>query len=582
MPSETAKNYLKNLLAQAFNELKIGQELNFQPQILVPEPQFGDYSTNAALVLAKVLKQKPQEVAEKFIAILKELDAQKVFSEIKPAGGFVNFSLSAYSLLENLNLVLNQKENFGFRHSEKQVKVVFEYSSPNTNKPLHIGHVRNDTYGQCCIRLLRSQGYEVISCEVINDRGIHIMKSMLMYIKYGKGKTPESEKIKPDHFVGKFYAMFGEYSSKDENTEKQLLEEAQGLLKEWENGNPEVRSLWAQMNSWWSEGVKETYAREGSVFDEVDYESEIFNQGRELVLEGLKRGIFQKEEDGSVFVDLTNEGLDKKYLLRKDGTTIYITQDLYLWYLRNERHHPNAAIVTTATEQSYHFAVLSHLFKKLGFGWAENFKHLPYEHVYLGKNKMSSRGGNTVTADELLEMVKNKIVSVMEASEKIKASSENGNLVEKIALGAIKYGYLKFEPNTRIYFDLESTISVEGNTGPYIQYANARIRSILKQIKNISSVREIKLEQGLEIDLLRKLVHFPEAVELSAKEYKPNLLCNYLYELAHTFNGFYAISPVVQEKDEYLKNLRANIIMAVSQVLNNGLGLLGIEAPEEM
>jgi len=282
-------------------------------------------------------------------------------------------------------------------------------------------------------------------------------------------------------------------------------------------------------------------------------------------------------------VDLTADGLDKKYLLRKDGTTLYITQDLYLWHMRDAKHHPDFAIVTTSLEQTYHFRVLKKIFELLKYPWAENFRHLPYEHVYLGKTKMSSREGNSISADELLNSVKAKIREVMKNSERVKASAEDDVLVEKIAFGAIKYGYLKYEPNTRIYFDLDSTISIEGNTGPYIQYAYARISSILKNAGQIAELSSVPANlQAAETNLMRKLLHFGEIIELAAGEYKPNLLANYLFELAQTFNTFYQEAPVLQETDEQIKDFRLKLITATAQVIRNGLYLLGIEAPEEM
>ncbi len=583
MPSETSQIYIKRLLLEAFANLGIeAGEAAERAQINAPDDRFGDYATNAALIAAKRQKTNPQELAASLARELKKLDDGAMFSEIAPAGGFINFTLSQTTLLENMDRIMKQGSLYGASIVGGGKKVIFEYSSPNTNKPLHIGHVRNDVYGQSCIRLLKSQGYQVISCEIINDRGVHIMKSILMYMKYGEGKTPESENIKPDHFVGKYYAMFGAESAKGENAEKELLEQAQDLLRRWEEGDEAVRKVWKQMNEWFFDGIRQTYAKEGTVFDEVSYESEIYDKGRDLVMEGVRKGVFVQEVDGSVSVDLTAEGLDKKYLLRKDGTTIYITQDLYLWYLRNQNHHPDIAIVTTAAEQAYHFQVLGNLFRLLGFPWAEKFRHLPYEHVYLGKSKMSSRGGNTVSADELLDTVKARVRNIMENSERAKASVTDEQLVEDIAFGAIKYGYLKFEPNTRIYFDLDSTISLEGNTGPYIQYAHARIANIIKKADIVHEQSGFRAWSSVESDLARKLCHYPECIQLAAAEYKPNLLANYLYELASLFSRFYQEVPVLQEPDADARNFRLQLIAAVAQVLNNGLYLLGIEAPEEM
>jgi arginyl-tRNA synthetase len=376
--------------------------------------------------------------------------------------------------------------------------------------------------------------------------------------------------------------MFAEKANDSEERSKDMHDEAQELLRKWEAGDEEIRKVWKQMNDWWYEGVKQTYEREGSHFDAVDYESQVYDKGRDLVLAGVTKGVFIKEEDGSVSVDLTEQKLDKKYLLRKDGTTIYITQDMYLWDVRNERYHPDLALVTTAAEQSYHFAVLAEVFKLLGYSWAPNFKHLPYEHVFLGKDKMSSRGGNTIAADDLLAMIKDRVREVMQGLEKNKAASSDEVLVEQIAFGAIKYGYLKYEPNTRIYFDPEQTIALEGNTGPYIQYAYARIKSILSKAGEFSTVETSNLHEPQEIELMRWLQYYQDKIVYdAASEYKPNLLCNYLYELASKFNAFYSAVPVLSG-EESIKNERLTLLTATANILAHGLGLLGITAPEKM
>jgi len=576
------KRYVAKLVSEALGNMYQNGQIFSLPtfELEVPKESFGDYTTNVAFAIARGGKFNPNEVAEILAREIRLLDQSGFIKEIKVIGGFLNFFM-AESALAKLALEMQKEielEKIGYNAAGKPKKVVFEYSSPNTNKPLHIGHTRNDVYGMACINLLRATGYKVISCEVVNDRGVHIMKSLLMYIKHGAGKTPKSEKIKPDHFVGKYYAMFGQEAEKNPELEK----EAQELLQKWEAGDKEVRKLWKQMNTWFYEGVQQTYQREGSEFDEVQYESEIYDQGRELVLEGVKKGVFTKEPDGSVAVDLTDKGLDKKYLLRKDGTTIYITQDLYLWSLRNKKHHPDLAFVTTSAEQAYHFAVLAELFKLLGFEWAENFKHLPYEHVYLGKSKMSSRAGNTITADELLESVKEKVRQTMRDSQKIKASPEDDKTVEAIAFGAIKYGYLKYDRNTKIYFDMDETIAIEGNTGPYLQYTFARIQSILEKAGKFKKTAPEALHEPAELNLLRHLMHYGEYVVLATKEFRPSLLANYLYELAAKFNAFYDQVSVLQAESAELKVQRLNLLAAVAAVLQHGLELLGIATVKKM
>jgi arginyl-tRNA synthetase len=582
------KQYISELLRQALAELSPEEA----PQIIdrstfetsrPSQREFGDYSSNVAMVLFKLFHQppapNPPALAKQLAGLCKKYDHKDTFAKVEAVGGFINFHLTQTYLAHN---TLRLTAAIEIEKVGQGSKVVFEYSSPNTNKPLHIGHTRNDLYGAACIRLLKAAGYSVVSCEIINDRGIHIMKSMLMYMKFGNGETPESAKMKPDHFVGKFYEMFAAQAAKSSEVEAELLEQAQDLLRRWERGNEEVRQVWGKMNAWFFEGVKQTYAVEGSFFDEVDYESEIYDKGRDLVLAGVERGIFQQEPDGSVSVDLGDKNLGKKYLLRKDGTTLYITQDMYLWDSRNKRHAPDLAMVTTSAEQAYHFQVLARLFQLLGYPWAVNFKHLPYEHVYLGDSKMSSREGNTISADELLEMVKLKVRKVMADLEKLKGSSEDEQLVTAIAFGAIKYGYLKYEPNTRIYFDPENTIALQGNTGPYLQYAHARIKSILKKAGNFDYTAPKGLDGEAETKLMRTLERYNDSVIAAATEYKPNLLCNYLFELVSVFSNLYGTVPILQGDDEEIKRQRLTVLSATARVLAHGLALLGIEAPEEM
>ncbi len=574
--------YIQQIVASSLKTLGFEPLENLDIVVSFPKNNFGDFSTNAAFLFAKKSSvpelKNPANLATKLADAIKAQDAGQYFENVVAENGFINFSLTNSKRAEE---VFKYTHGFVFPDLGKKQKIIFEYSSPNTNKPLHIGHVRNDVYGKACINLLKAVGYNVVSCEVINDRGIHIMKSMLMYQQYGEGSTPESVGLKPDHFVGKFYKMFNEKASESAEKEKELLDQAGELLRLWEAGDEATRALWQQMNTWFFKGVEETYKREGTTFDEIDYESEIFNQGKDLVLAGVESGVFTKEEDGSVSVDLSQQKLDKKYLLRSDGTTIYITQDMYLWYKRAEKHNPTKAFVTTSAEQNYHFAVLKELFKLLKFPWAENFVHLPYEHVYLGKEKMSSRAGNTITADELLETVQDKVRTAMEGLEKNKGKTSDTNLVEQVAFGAIKFGYLRYEPNTRIYFDVDETIKLEGTTGPYIQYAYARMQSILAKAGDFKIVAPVSITEPEVKSLMQELLKFPFMVESSAKELKPNLICSYLYEVASCVNTLYAAVPILNatdtEKDELL-----SLLVISSRVIKEGLELLGISAPQEM
>ena len=554
-------------------------------ELETPKGAFGDYSTNVAFMIAKEGKFNAVEVATIIATELKAQDQAGLLESVEVVNGFLNMTIAKKPLAE---LVVSmqtaiQIEHTGLTEEGLSKKVLFEYSSPNTNKALHIGHTRNDVYGMACINILKALGHHVITAEVINDRGIHIMKSMLMYQKHGNDKTPESEGIKPDHFVGKYYVMFKEQSEQSEIEKETLEKEAQGMLLKWEQADPEIRALWTKMNSWFYQGVAETYAREGSTFDHVDYESAIFDKGKEVVMEGLSKGIFAEQPDGAVYVDLIEQGLDKKYLLRNDGTTIYITQDIYLWKMRNELFHPDFVYCTTSVEQVYHFQVLKEIFKLFGYSWAESFEHLDYGHVFLGKNKMSSRAGNTVSADDLLSQTKERVKATMMNSQKIKGSSDDEALVEAIAFAAIKYGYLKFDRNTIIYFDLEETVAIEGNTGPYLQYAYARIQSVIAKAEGAITLKNPEsLTESSELKLMRMLIHYPEAVSKAGKEFKPNLICSYLFELAGAFNSFYDQVSILNAESEHLRAERLNLCMSVAAVLKHGLEILGIAVVEQM
>ena len=583
------KRYLTKLLSEVLGVMFENGQISALPAFNfdIPKENFGDYSTNVAMIIAREVKFQPNDVAMIIAREITELDqsSKKKIKEVKVVAGFVNIFVSKEAAAEN---VLDLTGDIKIDQFGSGKKVVFEYSSPNTNKPLHIGHTRNDVFGMACINLLRTTGHEVIACEIINDRGIHIMKSMLMYMKYGKGETPESAALKPDHFIGKYYKMFASENVKFEALKKTEFEqtplekEAQELLQKWEAGDAQVRELWQKMNAWYYQGVKQTYEREGSEFDSVEHESDIYDQGRDLVLEGVKKGVFHKDETGAVYVDLTEQGLDKKYLLRKDGTTIYITQDMYLWYLRDKKYHPDQAIVVTAAEQIYHFAVLKKIFELLEFPWAQSFQHLPYGFVFLGKNKISSREGKSVSADELLDITKERVAETMRNSLKIKGSADDDALLEAIAYGAIKYGYLKFDPNTQIYFDLEETVAIEGNTGPYLQYTYARIKSILAKAGDVVKEIPVDLDEKTEVALVRHLMHYDEAVVNASRDFRPTAVCSYLFELASKFNSFYDQVSVLEAETEKQKQQRLVLLLSVANVLQHGLALLGIKTVEQM
>lgn len=566
------KSYVSDIVSKVLQEWQDSGAIAAVPafDVTVPKENLGDYSTNAAFVLAKTEKQNPNALAEKLAAALPAADADGAFSAVSAAGGFVNVSLAPEYLARSLYAL---QRGIPLHQFGAGKKVVFEYSSPNTNKPLHIGHTRNDLYGKACINLLRASGFDVLACEVINDRGVHIMKSMLMYMLHGGDSTPESAGMKPDHFVGTFYAMFAAAAEKDPS----LNDQTQEMLQKWEAGDEAVRTLWTTMNNWFYAGVEETYRREGTSFDHIDHESQIYGHGKDVVQDGVRQGVFNEEEDGSVSVNLTDQGLDKKYLLRKDGTSMYVTQDVYLWQDRAKTFEADEMFVVTASEQGYHFQVLKEIFRLLKYPWAESFHHLPYEYVNLGKEKMSSRLGNTVSADDLLKDVKERVRATMLESERIKGSVDDDALVEAVAFSAIKYGYLKYDSNTKIYFDMDETVAVEGNTGPYVQYAHARIRSILSKAGVTSLDEGIELlDHPAERSLSRHLGHYADIVAVAARDHKPSVLCAYLHEVASKFNTLYDQVHVLNAETEELKIGRLSLLASTAAVLANGLELLGI------
>lgn len=580
------KSQIRKLLSEALGNMYANGQIFSIPDFDLSEPKqgFGDYSTGVAFVLAREQKVGPNDCAQAITRQIELLDKGKLFAKAEVLNGFINFSISKDMLAAHVFSLQGgvKIEKPGLRPDGAPKKIVFEYSSPNANKPLHIGHTRNNIYGMSCINLLRATGHAVTAVEVINDRGIHIMKSVLMYMKYGAGATPQSEGIKPDHFVGKFYSMFSEKAAESEEQKRALESEAQELLLRWENGDDQVREIWKKMNAWFYSGLEQTYARDGSNFDDKDFESEFYDKGKSLVNQGVEMGIFKKDADGGVYVDLTSQGLDKKYLLRSDGTSIYITQELYLWVRRYEKWSFDEAIVTTSSEQSYHFDALKRIFRMFGYSWAEKFQHLPYEHVYLGTGKMSSRAGNAVSEDDLIEMIKQKVCETMKSSRKIKASAEDDSVVEAIALAAIKYAYLKYDRNTKIYFDIDQTISIEGNTGPYIQYAYARIQSVLKKAGDFKKEPPKGLVEDSELLLARHLLHYEDVLASAALEFKPNALCNYLFQLASKFNSFYDQVSILGAESERLKIDRLNLLVAAKEALGQGLSLLGIKTLDQM
>jgi len=474
-----------------------------------------------------------------------------------------------------------------------------EYSSPNTNKPLHLGHVRNNLLGFSVAEILAAAGYEVIKSNLVNDRGIHICKSMLAWQKFGNGETPESSGLKGDHLVGKYYVIFDrEYklqiealkaSGQTEDEAKKnapLIREAQEMLQKWEAGNAAVKSLWQTMNSWVYAGFAETYKALGVSFDKFYYESYTYLLGKDIIDEGLEKGVFFRKEDNSVWIDLTADGLDEKLVLRSDGTSVYMTQDLGTAQLKYNDFHMDSSIYVVGNEQDYHFKVLFLILQKLGKTWAKGLYHLSYGMVDLPSGKMKSREGTVVDADDLIDEMEQTAKEQTEAAGKVDGFSEEEklHLYHIIGMGALKYFLLKVDPKKRLLFDPNESVDFQGHTGPFIQYTHARIRSVLNRASStdINKAKEYDQLAPEERDLIFSLTQFPEIIKSAAEGYSPAVIANYVYELAKIYNKFYHEKSILQAENEAAKQFRLQLSAASGKVINKAMGLLGIEVPERM
>jgi arginyl-tRNA synthetase len=475
-----------------------------------------------------------------------------------------------------------------------------EYSSPNTNKPLHLGHLRNNFLGHSIANILEAEGHEVFKVQIINDRGIHICKSMLAWEKYGEGETPDSSGLKGDHLVGKYYVIFDQkykeeinrlmMQGKEEDTAKKeapLMKEAQQMLKKWEDGDAEVRALWEKMNGWVYDGFASTYQRMGVDFDKLYYESDTFLIGKEKVLEHEQKGLMYRKEDGSLWVDLSAEGLDDKLLLRADGTSVYMTQDVGTAIIREEEFGCENYYYVVGNEQDYHFRVLALVLQKMGFKWAKGIQHLSYGMVDLPSGKMKSREGTVVDADDLMEEMKITAEKISDDLGKLEglSASEKEELYEMIGMGALKYFILKVDPKKQMLFDPKESVDFNGNTGPFIQYTHARIQSILRKAGQ-GKCDSINAEAPIESEdreLVKSLHLFPQVLSEAAEQKSPALIANYAYELVKTFNYFYQnTTPILKESNEDIKNRRLCLCQMVGQTLRNAMGLIGVKLPEQM
>ena len=545
----------------------------------------------------KISKKKPEDTAQEIgDFLLTNCDAVAGFNVVK---GFLNLVVSPAAWLALLADIDDNAE-FGLKKATDDSQLVMiEYSSPNTNKPLHLGHVRNNLLGWSLAKIMEANGYRVVKTNIVNDRGIHICKSMLAWQKWGNGETPESSGKKGDHLIGDYYVAFDKHyreevkelvaQGMDEEKAKQeapLIKEAHEMLVKWEQGDEEVRALWEKMNSWVYAGFDETYKALGVSFDKIYYESQTYLVGKKKVEEGLERGLFFRKEDNSVWADLTDAGLDQKLLLRSDGTSVYMTQDIGTAQMRFEDYPIDKMIYVVGNEQNYHFQVLSLLLDRLGFKWGKDLVHFSYGMVELPNGKMKSREGTVVDADDLVATM---ITDARQMSEdkvnKIEGISdeEKDQIARIVGMGALKYFILKVDARKNMLFNPEESIDFNGNTGPFIQYTHARIRSILRKAQDTpNTLNNTSTLNAKEIELIQKMNEFPSVVEQAGKDYSPSGIANYCYELTKQFNQFYHDFSILNAESEEAKNVRLMIARNVAKTLKNGMALLGIEVPERM
>jgi arginyl-tRNA synthetase len=557
----------------------------------------GDF-TVVVFPFVKLARKSPEETGSligKFVS--EKLDEISGYNVIK---GFLNFEVADSYWLSFYHRE-RQNIDFGIAPEKKGKPVVIEYSSPNTNKPLHLGHIRNNLLGFSIAKILEAAGKNVVKVNLVNDRGIHICKSMLAWKKWGNGETPASTGMKGDHLVGKYYVLFDKHykaeiaelvknGMDEELAEKEasLLMEAQEMLRQWEEQNHEIREMWETMNGWVYHGFADTYARLGVDFDKVYYESDTYLLGRELVFEGLQKGVFYKKDNHSIWCDLSNEGLDEKLLLRSDGTSVYITQDLGTAQLRQSEFDPEKLVYVVGNEQNYHFDVLKKVLMKLDYSWAENILHLSYGMVELPQGRMKSREGTVVDADDLMQEMVKTAQTTTESLGKIDdfSDEEKKALFEMIGLGALKYYILKVDPKKTMLFNPEESIDFNGNTGPFIQYTHARIRSLLRKAKQKSiSLSDYQMPASLdakEKEIIKMAAEFPAIIAEAAQVLSPAAIANYVYDLAKEFNQMYQTLPILRDTDHQTASFRLSLAIFAGNIIKNGMSLLGIEAPEKM
>lgn len=625
-------------------EIELGQHLqpileklynrSIDPNQIQLQSTKKDFEGDITLVVFPFLKDAkkgPEQTGQEIGAlVVEQVDIVESFNVVK---GFLNFSIANSYWLAQLNSFY-ANENYGLDLSAEKLQMI-EYSSPNTNKPLHLGHLRNNFLGYSVAQIRAANGYEMVKTQIINDRGVHICKSMLAWLRYGEGETPESAGLKGDKLVGKYYVEFdkhlreecqsltaewyaGKYgdASQDDikeferlkaaadekeddkarkgiegkikeliNNQTSIMKDVKDMLQKWEAKDPEVYQLWEKMNGWVYKGFDSTYEAMGVSFDKLYYESDTYITGKELVEEGLEKGVFFKKDDGSVWIDLSDEGLDEKLVLRSDGTAVYMTQDIGTAYQRYKDYPKlDGIIYTVGNEQDYHFKVLFLILKKLGYEWAQNCYHLSYGMVDLPTGKMKSREGTVVDADDLIQEVVDKAQEMTQERGHIEGMSETEKeaLYQMIGLGGLKYYLLKVDPKKRMMFNPEESVDLNGNTGPFIQYAHARISSLLRKAPAIETIKSDTDLVESERNVIKQLADYPAVVREAGKEYSPALIANYTYELVKLYNSFYQSVSILKEEDQDKVNVRLALSRAVGNTVKSGMNLLGIQVPDRM
>lgn len=570
-------------------------------------PEFEGHVTLVVFPYLKASHKSPQETAETIGAKLQEqTDLIASYGVVK---GFLNLTLTDSAWLAALREIAETPHYGHITPTEQSPLVMIEYSSPNTNKPLHLGHVRNNLLGYSLAQILEASGHRVVKTNIVNDRGVHICKSMLAWLRWGNGETPESSGKKGDHLIGDYYVRFDkeyraelaqiraahpDWSDEEVEAKSQLMADARQMLRQWEQGDPKVRALWRKMNEWVYKGFDETYKRMGVSFDKIYYESDTYLVGREEVLRGLKEGLFERHEDGSVWADFEAEGLDKKILLRSDGTSVYITQDIGTAKLRYQDFPIDQMIYVVGNEQEYHFQVLSLLLDRLGYKWGKSLTHFSYGMVELPHGKMKSREGTVVDADDLMDAMRDTALEVARTAQQAKGAelaaeptAEELRTAEMVGLGALKYFILKVDPRKNMMFNPEESIDFNGNTGPFIQYTYARICSLLQKADEMGYKHQLPEGGALalssyETALVQQLLDYPSVVQEAAESYSPARIANYTYDLVKGYNQFYHECSVLREEDEALRSMRLQLSQTVAETIHSAMGLLGIELPERM